>query len=448
MTDKEQPALWKKHSSQIDPAIMAFMIGEDIRLDAELLPYDIQASRAHVQALQRIDILDESECSALCAALDECLEQFRAGSFSLDGRFEDGHSAIEFFLTEKLGDTGKKVHTGRSRNDQVLVATRLWLKDQLQHLHSLCAAMAGILLERAEQDNLPMPGYTHLQRAVVSSSGHWCAGFAEAMLDNLSLVAAAYDLINSNPLGTAAGYGINLPLDREYTTSRLGFARLQLNPMYAQNSRGKLELHALHCLHQVLLDIRRLAWDFSLFCSSEYNFIQLPERYTTGSSIMPNKRNPDFIELLRGTPAVCQGAITEINGLLALPSGYQRDLQLSKAPLLRAFRHGLAALRLLPDLLRGFVWQAPAMLAAIEPSMLATDRAIELVNQGVPFRQAYQQVAEQLQRLSEQDIEQAAIHSIAERVSPGASGHLRLDLLHARLGQLTETASLDESNSG
>lgn len=433
MSDTSKTAIWKKGGSTIDPAIMAFMVGDDLELDTELLPYDILASKAHVRALQRIDVLSEAEAGSLCDALDQCLGDFRAGDFVLDNNFEDGHSAIEFFLTEKLGDTGKKVHTGRSRNDQVLVAVRLWLKDQLEQLHSLCGDAASIFLQRADKDNLPMPGYTHLQRAVVSSTAHWCAGFGEAMLDNLQLVADAHFMINTNPLGSAAGYGVNLPLDRDHTTAELGFRQLQVNPMHVQNSRGKLELHALNALHQVMLDVRRMAWDFSLFSSSEFGFIRLPDRYTTGSSIMPNKRNPDFIELLRGAPAVTMGAIAEINQMLSLPSGYHRDLQLSKAPLMRAFRHGLSVMRFLPDLLSRFEWQEQAMLDAIEPAMLATDKAIELTSQGMPFRQAYQQVAEELDKLSAGDIRQAAVDSIEQRVSPGATGNLMLDLLQLRL---------------
>ncbi len=438
MNDRTQATIWKKNNSIIDPDIMGFMIGNDIELDGELLPYDILASKAHVQALHRADLLNADETERLCAALDECLKAFQNGQFVLSKQFEDGHSAIEYFLIEKLGDTGKKVHSGRSRNDQVLVATRLWLKGQLSQLHQLCVDLASQFLQRAKQDNLPMPGYTHLQRAVVSSTAHWCAGFAESMLDNVQLIADSHALIDSNPLGTAAGYGVNLPLDRQHSTESLGFQRLQLNPMYVQNSRGKLELHALNALHQVLLDTRRLAWDISLFCSSEYQFIHLPDRYTTGSSIMPNKRNPDFIELLRGMPAISLGAITEINNLLSLPSGYQRDLQLTKAPMMRAFRSGLTAIKLLPDLIGHFEWNQQTMLDAIEPSMLATDKAIKMVSQGIPFREAYQTVGNDLSQLTTDNIQQAALDSIDQRTSPGASGNLMLELLHSRLQSLVK----------
>lgn len=428
--------LWQKADSRIDSRIMAFMAGNDLLLDNELLTYDIQASKAHVEGLQRIDVLSTDECQQLCQSLDNCLADFKAGVFVLDSRFEDGHSAIEWYLTEQLGDIGKKVHTGRSRNDQVLVASRLWLKDQLAALQHVCIELAEVLLQRAARDDYPMPGYTHIQRAVVSSTGLWAAAFAEAMLDNSQLVDDARRLIDSNPLGTAAGYGVNLPLDRHHTTQALGFERLQINPMYTQNSRGKLELHALNALHMVMLDIRRLAWDFSLFSGQEFTFITLPEAYTTGSSIMPNKRNPDYIELLRAAPAVVSGAIQELTNLLSLPSGYQRDLQNSKAPVLRAFKHALSGLALLPDLLRQFSWNTSSLNAAIEPAMLATDWAIDQSVAGVPFREAYANTAEKLKDPGQIDLPAAIQASLAERVSPGSSGQLLLTELQQRLSDL------------
>ncbi len=433
MTGKKPAAIWQKTDSTIDTAVMAFMAGDDILLDRELLPYDIQASKTHVQGLQRIGLLDEQETAQLNQALQQCLEDFQIDRFVLDQRFEDGHSAIEWYLINILGELGKKVHTGRSRNDQVLVATRLWMKAQLRELHICCEELAEILLQRAATDDQPMPGYTHIQRAVVSSTGLWCAGFAEAMLDNMQLSADALRILDSNPLGTAAGYGVNLPLDREYTTHSLGFAAMQINPLYVQNSRGKLELQALHALHQTLLDVRRLAWDFSLFSSSEFDFISMPDSYTTGSSIMPNKRNPDFIELLRAAPSVCAGAIQEINAVLSLPSGYQRDLQNTKAPILRAFKHGLGALQLLPGLIREFKWKTEKLQAALQPAMLSTDKAIEQAVAGVPFRQAYQTVAAELSMPEQIDMQQAAKDSLASRVSPGSCGALMLDMLDHRL---------------
>ena len=239
--------LWQDGSdSSIDESITRFTAGEDVILDRELFPFDIQATAAHVRGLQRIGIVTESECLQLCEGLEQLLKAFQNKSFVLDDRFEDGHSAIEMYLTEHLGTVGGKVHTGRSRNDQVAVATRLYLKAALDHLAVEAGRIAQSCLAKAEQNShLPMPGYTHLQRAVPSSVGLWMGGFAEAFTDNLVFINSVRRVIDSSPLGTAAGYGVNLPLDREGVAEDLGFGRMQVNPMYTQNSRGKFEVMAL-----------------------------------------------------------------------------------------------------------------------------------------------------------------------------------------------------------
>ncbi|HEV2606413.1 MAG TPA: lyase family protein, partial [Xanthomonadaceae bacterium] len=369
--------LWQKDGIAVNARIMRFLAGQDVLLDREFLAFDIQASIAHVEGLQRIDMLSDDEATALIRELHALAEDFTTGDFVLDARYEDGHSAIEARLTERLGDTGRKVHAGRSRNDQILVATRLWLKARLRELEALCKDSARACLDRAANEALPLPGYTHLQRAVVSSTAMWFAGFAEGFIDDAVRARQAHDWIDANPLGTAAGYGVNLPLDRDHTTQALGFARMQVSPVYAQLSRGKFEIAALDALGAALLDLRRLAWDLSLFTTAEFGFVALPDEYTTGSSIMPNKRNPDVIELLRASYAPVAAARVEIESLLSLPSGYQRDLQYGKGSLVHGFGHGLDALALLPDLLRGLRWNAERMRAAIEPGMYATDRAIE-----------------------------------------------------------------------
>jgi argininosuccinate lyase len=421
--------LWQKPGIAVDARIQAFLAGDDVVLDREFFLHDIAASKAHAEGLQRIGILSADELTGLLRELDALAGDFRSGAFVLDERYEDGHSAIEARLTERLGDAGRRIHTGRSRNDQVLVATRLWLKDKLAALHAICREAAGIALARAEAEMaLPLPGYTHLQRAVVSSAGMWWAGWAEAFIDDAERATATRDWIDANPLGSAAGYGVNLALDRDQTTAALGFARMQLAPTYAQLSRGKFELAALEALGSAMLDLRRLAWDLSLFTSAEFGFVALPPQYTTGSSIMPNKRNPDVIELMRGTYASLAAARTEIEQLLSLPSGYHRDLQVSKGALFHGFGKGLQALALLPDLLRDLQWKPEAMRAALEPSMYATDMAVDLARQGMPFREAYRQAADPV-RWEAGDPEA----SLAARTSPGAAGDPRLATLHARL---------------
>lgn len=424
--------LWQKPGVTVDAQIQAFLAGDDVILDREFFLHDIAASKAHAEGLQRIGILSTDELAGLLRELDALAGDFGSGAFVLDAQYEDGHSAIEARLIERLGDAGRRIHTGRSRNDQILVATRLWLKEKLAQAQALCIDTAGIALSRAEAErDVPLPGYTHLQRAVVSSLGAWWAGWAEAFTDNAARIAETRTWIDANPLGTAAGYGVNLPLDREHTTAALGFARLQVSPLYAQLSRGKFEMAALEAVGSAMLDLRRLAWDLSLFTSAEFGFVALPAQYTTGSSIMPNKRNPDVIELMRASYASVAAARCEIEQLLSLPSGYHRDLQASKGALFHGFSKGLGALALLPDLLRNLEWRAERMRAALEPSMYATDLAVDLARQGVPFRDAYRQAADP-KRWQEGD----PARSLAERVSPGAAADLRLDELHRRLAAL------------
>lgn len=422
--------LWQKPGVTVDARIQKFLAGDDVILDREFFLHDIAASKAHAEGLQRIGILSADELSGLQRELDTLADDFCSGAFVLDERFEDCHSAIEARLIERLGDAGRKIHTGRSRNDQILVATRLWLKEKLARVLELSRQIAKIALDRAEAEkDLPIPGYTHIQRAVVSSAGMWWAGWAEAFIDNAVRADDTYRLIDANPLGTAAGYGVNLPLDRDHTTRALDFARLQVSPVYAQLSRGKFEMAALEALGSATLDLRRLAWDLSLFTSAEFGFVSLPAQYTTGSSIMPNKRNPDVIELMRATHASVVAARTEIEQLLSLPSGYHRDLQSSKGAIFHGFGRGLPALELLPELLANLEWRPDRMRAAMDSGMYATDVAVEQAAAGVPFREAYRAAAASADRAGTGRTPES---SLAARVSPGAAADLRLDELRAR----------------
>lgn len=427
--------LWDKGQAALDADAQRFCAGDDVVLDRALLPYDIRASKAHVAGLARIGVLTEDEAAALVAGLEALGELVARGEFVLDERFEDGHSAIEHFLNERLGEVGRKVHTGRSRNDQVLVAIRLYVRERLEGLARGCLEVAEVCLARArETTEVALPGYTHLQRAVPSSFAALLAGHAEAMLDDVEVARAASRVLGGCPLGTAAGYGVNLPLDRDGVARELGFSRVQVSPVYAQNSRGKLELLAVQALHQALLDVRRLAWDLSLFATSEFAFVRLPDAYTTGSSIMPNKRNPDVVELLRALPAVAEGAMSELSAILSLPSGYHRDLQATKGPVLRAFERGLQGLALVPALIASLQLDAGRMRAAIDPELHATDRAIELARAGVPFRDAYRRAAAEMHDLADRSPED----SLRARVSLGGAGNLGLERLAARLAALRE----------
>jgi len=427
--------IWQKNTTAaVDETIMEFMAGEDVILDQQLIGFDIQASKAHVKNLRSIKILDNDETEQLINQLDQLKVDIDNAKFTLDHRFEDCHSAIEFYLVEKLGELGKKIHTGRSRNDQISVATRLYLKASLEvAIEHTGTAVSSCLKQASQTSKVPMPGYTHMQRAVPSSCGMWFACFAEAMIDNLQSLKATAELVDANPLGTAAGYGVNLPLDRQLTTEELGFSRLQINPIYTQNSRGKFELAVLFSLSQCLLDIRRYCWDLSLFTTQEFDFVTLPDEMTTGSSIMPNKRNPDLVELMRASYASIQAAMVELQSLLSLPSGYQRDLQFSKGPLLRAVDKALQTMKLFPMLVAGTRFKKAKLNEAIDPPMYATDFAVELSAKGMPFREAYKEVSERYDELENRTAKQ----SIEQRTSKGACANLMLDDLQKRFELLS-----------
>ncbi|CAN5337133.1 argininosuccinate lyase [soil metagenome] len=420
--------IWQKDDTEIDAEISRFLAGSDVELDAELFGFDIEATNAHVRGLERIGIFQKKEADAVCSSLSDLDDAYHKGTFRLDDRFEDGHSAIEIWVTDALGDLGKRIHTGRSRNDQVQVALRLHMDRTLARLEERCAHIATACLERAEADAMtPMPGYTHLQRAMPSSVGLWLGGFCEAFLDDRDHAAITADFVDQSPLGTGAGFGVSLPLDRDGVALQLGFARLQRNPQYVQNARGKFELLVLGSLAQALLDVRRLAWDLSLFTMAELAFVKLPPAYTTGSSLMPNKRNPDVVELLRASAARVIAAQTEIAGVLSLPSGYQRDLQATKRPYIEAAREGLAALALVPRLVGALELDRDRMRAAISDDMYATDRVLAAETTGVPFRDAYRAAAKGGGEAWTPE------QSLSARISAGACGDLGLAHLRARL---------------
>ncbi|MGK7294921.1 MAG: argininosuccinate lyase [Candidatus Wenzhouxiangella sp. M2_3B_020] len=426
--------VWKKSGQAAVPeAIMRFLAGLDVELDRELLPFDIRASRAHARGLARIGVLSDDQARAMCRELDALAEAFASGEFTLDRRYEDGHSAIESWLTDRLGETGKRIHAGRSRNDQVAVALRLYLKNRLQKLVAVCGDVAEVALARADEGrDVPMPGHTHLQQAMPSSLGLWWAGHAEAFVDDAELAAAIHDWLDASPLGTASGFGVNLELDRDGVAEELGFSRLVVNPQNAQAQRGKVEMRAVDALSAATSDLRRLCWDLGLYATQEFGYVTVPAEFCTGSSIMPNKHNPDGVELLRALHATVVGARAELDAVLGLPSGYQRDLQDTKPPVLRAFARGLEGLSLVPALLAGLEWDHERMEAAIGPAMHATDRANELVGEGMSFREAYREVGDDLARLEARN----AGESLAARVSPGGCARLELGRIRDRLDAL------------
>ena len=424
--------IWNQNSKNNNSAIDQFLSSEDIVLDQELFLYDIEASVAHVHELQNIHILNGAEAKKIISCLRRLAKLFQANKFKLTSRYEDCHSAIEDYLTKELGSLGQKIHTGRSRNDQVMVAMRLYARDQLEHIQSINLKIAQSFLSKADlHASDPMPGYTHLQRAMPSTWGLWFGAFAESFLDNAELLKSVQSWMNINPLGTAAGYGVNLPLNRDISTRELNFKRKQLNSLYVQNSRGKFELELIGSLKQPMLDIRKFSWDMSIFLSQEFNLLSIPEQYQTGSSIMPNKSNPDVIEIMRANYSLLAGSYAELENLISLPSGYHRDLQLTKRSLIYSVHCVLKTMNLLPDLIKSIKINLPRSKEFIDEGMLMTDRTYELVQSGMPFREAYKKVK------SHQDKQEISKDLSRKNSSSGSAYNLDLKVLRSRLKKLT-----------
>jgi len=421
--------IWDTSGVKVSDEISSFLAGEDIELDNSIFIYDIDATIAHIKGLQSINVLKKNEFNKLNKSLKELRKKFLEGSFKLTKRYEDCHSAIEFYLTKELGDLGKKVHTGRSRNDQVLVAMRLFAKNNLQDFKKLNQSIAKTFLQMANKyEHIPMPGYTHLQRAMPSSWGLWFSSYAESFIDNIDLINSTIDWIDSNPLGSAAGYGVALPLDRKMTTKELGFKRVQLNSLYTQNSRGKYEMQVINTLKQSMLDVRKFAWDMSLFMSQEFNLLAIDEAYLTGSSIMPNKHNPDVIEILRANYSILAGQAAELENIISLPSGYHRDLQLTKRSLVSSFDISLKSLSILPKLIKSIKANKKNSLEYIDNEMKMTDKVYALVNKGTPFRDAYNKIK------NSNDLSQFS-ETTRSNYSEGSPGNLKLNVLEKRLSK-------------
>jgi len=423
--------IWNQSSKDNDSAIDYFLSSEDIVLDQELFLYDIQASIAHAHELQAVNILTKSETKKIIASLKRLAKLFQTKKFKLTSKYEDCHSAIEQYLTKELGSVGKKIHTGRSRNDQVMVAMRLYVRAKLDDIQSINLKIAQSFLDKAEKHSSDlMPGYTHLQRAMPSSWGLWFGAFAESFLDNIDLLNNAQSWMNINPLGTAAGYGVNLPIKRDISTKELGFKRKQLNSLYVQNSRGKFELELIGALKQPMLDVRKFSWDMSMFLTQEFNLLTIPSKYLTGSSIMPNKSNPDVIEIMRANYSVIAGHYSELENLISLPSGYHRDLQLTKRSLIHSFHCVLKTLELVPNLIKSIKVDVKRSAEFIDQDMMMTDRAYDLVQSGMPFREAYINVK------SNKDSASTSKTSSRKNSSHGSPYNLDLKVLKSRLKKL------------
>ena len=397
--------LWDK-GFEPDKMIEEYTVGADRDLDLQLARYDVEGSLAHIAMLEKIGLLTAEELRTLTAGLKEIAAEIEAGRFTIEPDTEDVHSQVELMLTRRLGDVGKKIHSGRSRNDQVLVDLKLFLRDELRQVAGAVRELFDRLQELSERyRDVLMPGYTHLQIAMPSSFGLWFGAYAETLVDDMRLVAAAWHIANQNPLGSAAGYGSSFPLDRTMTTRLLGFETLHYNVVAAQMSRGKSERaaavgsHDTNCFAAVAATIGRLAMDACLFMSQNFGFISLPDELTTGSSIMPHKKNPDVFEIMRGRCNLMQSLPNEIALLTTnLPVGYHRDLQLMKEILFPALGEIKRTLRMC-DFMLAHVRVNEHILDDRRYDYLFTVEDVNrLVLQGVPFREAYRQVGLAVQR--------------------------------------------------
>jgi len=389
--------LWDK-GQPIDREIEKFTVGRDLEFDQQLAKYDVIGSKAHAGMLAKIGILTAEEQQAIDKVLDKILASMEKGEFQIGSEFEDIHSNIEFLLTEELGDIGKKIHTARSRNDQVLVDLKLFFKDKTAELAQEVKSLFETMLQSSDKfkDHL-IPGYTHFQIAMPSSVGLWLGGYAETLVDDLRLLGTAYRLADQNPLGSAAGYGSSFPIDRSYTTELLGFETLHYNSVAAQMSRGKTEMAVAYGLASLGATLGKLAMDFCLFNCQNMSFIGLPDDLTTGSSIMPHKKNPDVFELVRAKSNRIQTLPAQLSGIMTnLPSGYHRDLQLLKEVLFPALEEMITCLMITGHGVKHMT---------VNPNVLEDNRykylfSVEEVNkevlQGLSFREAYKKVADDI----------------------------------------------------
>ncbi len=391
--------LWQKNQAPHEK-IDHFTTGKDRIYDLYFAAYDCQASIAHAQMLGQIGILTIEEADQLVAVLEVLKSDAEKGDFIIENKFEDVHSKIEYVLTEQLGDLGKKIHTARSRNDQILAALHLYLKAEIKKLKGLTHDFFKLLMDLAEQhkDKL-LPGYTHFQVAMPSSFGLWFSAYAESLIDDVTLLNAALKIVDQNPLGSAAGYGSSFPIDRKATTYQLDFADLKYNVIAAQMSRGKAEKTSANAMAGIAATLSKLAMDICLYMGQEHSFITFPEALTTGSSIMPHKKNPDVFELIRGKCNLIQGLPNQFGLLMTnLPSGYQREMQLAKGPMIEAIENLKACLDLFTFSLKEIKVKEDILEDPKYQYVFSVDTLNEWVKEGMPFRDAYKKMGNAIEK--------------------------------------------------
>jgi len=387
--------LWEKGTST-NKHVEAFTVGKDRELDIHLAPFDVLGTLAHITMLETIGLLTEEELTTLKTELNNIYQLIQNQQFVIEPGVEDVHSQVELLLTQKLGDVGKKVHSGRSRNDQVLVDMKLFLRAEMEEITNLMESLFSTLIQLSEKHKeVLIPGYTHLQIAMPSSFGLWFGAYAESLTDDLELLKASYNVVNQNPLGSAAGYGSSFPLNRQLTTDLLGFSNLNYNVVYAQMTRGKSEQTLSYAMAGIASTLSKMAMDMCLYNSQNFGFVSFPDEFTTGSSIMPHKKNPDVWELVRGKCNLIKSLPNQISLLTSnLPSGYHRDLQLLKEQIIPALDELKATLKMTELMLAKIQVKTDVLTDPKYNYLFSVEEVNRLVLAGVPFRDAYKQVAQ------------------------------------------------------
>ncbi len=432
--------LWQKNYT-LDSMMERFTVGKDYVLDENLVLSDLIGSAAQAKGLRKIGILEEDETEKILATLDEIAMLRKENSFEILQSDEDCHTAIESYLTNKLGDIGKKIHTGRSRNDQVQTALRLFMREGALKLSDASLSFVSSLISFAEKNtDVPMPGRTHMQIAMPSSVALWAMSFSEEILEESSMLLSFYSVLDQSPLGSAASYGTTLNTDREYLANLMGFSRVQNNVIYANNSRGKFEAMFLDIMGYLALTISKLAQDLMLFTLPEFGYFSLPKELTTGSSIMPQKKNPDGLELARSRTECILSCADRVKGIIkALPSGYNRDFQDTKEPLIEGYDSTVALLNIMSLMVKKLDVHPDKLIKACTSELYATDRVMEKVLSGGNFRDSYKTVGLNLDKV---DADSDPVASLKKRTVLGSAGNLNIE--YARKWLQEEERSVEE----
>ena len=433
--------LWQKETDTLKE-VDRFTVGKDRELDLMLAPFDVLGSLAHIKMLDSVGLLTDNEWEDLRVALKDIFREIAKGNFKLDDDVEDIHSQIEFLLTKKLGDTGKKIHSARSRNDQVILDIKLYLRKEIKEIVEATEVFFTLLQSQSEKyKDYLLPGYTHFQLAMPSSFGLWFGAYAESLADDLVTMHAAWEIVNKNPLGSAAGFGSSFPIDRELTTSLLGFSSMHYNVVYAQMSRGKTEKILAQAIANIASTLSRLSMDACLYLNQNFSFISFPTQLTTGSSIMPHKKNPDVFELIRAHCNRIQNLPAEITLLTTnLPSGYHRDMQLLKEALFPAIKNLKDCLAMATLMIDNIEVKKDILLDEKYKYLFTVEEMNKLVLQGIPLRDAYREIGKQVEDNSFQS-EMSVNHTHS-----GSIGNLQNEAIKKQMKNILERFEFNKVN--